>query len=469
MEAAAGVSLGGVTRPSRLRRLASDERLVALARAGDARAFEALYDRHHRAILAFCRHMLGSREEAEDAVQHTFLAAYRDLVASDKPIQPRPWLFAIARNRCLSTLRARRLHVPLDAAEPSTDGLAAHVERREDVRELLGDLARLPDEQRAALLLSELGALDHEGIATALGCRREKVKALVFQARSSLAASREARAVPCAEIRVELATASGGDLRKGVLRRHLRDCAGCRAFKSEVGRQRQLLGIALPVLPTAALKSGALAGIGGAGTAGGATAAAATGGGLAALGGGTAAKLAVGLTLAGSVAGGGAVALDAVREPGSSSPAPAANGAPTAPPAAVPLVPGAIPSPRSRIQAAPGSTPAQAVARGRARGRGIAPPGLLPNGDPPGRGQLREGAGAPRAHPPQAGGGGKSAAARGERAPAVAPAERAPQADERRPDSPGKPAAKPDPEPPAAPSATTPAPAKGKPAPSSDE
>ena len=59
----------------------SEAALIARARAGDDAAFEALYDAYHRKLLTFCRHMLGSREEAEDAVQHTFLAAYRRLRA----------------------------------------------------------------------------------------------------------------------------------------------------------------------------------------------------------------------------------------------------------------------------------------------------------------------------------------------------------------------------------------------------
>ena len=72
--------------PSGLLRLASDERLVELLRGGSEAAFEALYARHHRGVLSFCRHMLGSAEEAEDAVQHTFLAAYRDIAGSSKEL-----------------------------------------------------------------------------------------------------------------------------------------------------------------------------------------------------------------------------------------------------------------------------------------------------------------------------------------------------------------------------------------------
>ncbi|HEU4701873.1 MAG TPA: RNA polymerase sigma factor [Conexibacter sp.] len=325
-------------RPARLLRLASDERLVSLVRAGDESAFEALYDRHHPAILGFCRHMLGTREEAEDAVQHTFLAAFRDLARHEQPIELRPWLFAIARNRCLSLLRARRAHVAIELAEPATDGLTTTVERREDVRELLGDLARLPEDQRAALLLAELGALDHAGIATVLGCPREKVKALVFQARTALAASREARATPCEEIRLELATASGAALRRGPLRRHLRTCAGCRAFKAEVTAQSKLLAIALPVVPTIALKASVLSG-GGAGVSasGGGAAAAigATGSGAATSASsgafgllGTAAstgagKVAVSLALAGAVASGGGALTERLAQRSGSSHTPA--------------------------------------------------------------------------------------------------------------------------------------------------
>src|ERR671911_388583 len=102
----------GARLPARLLRLASDERLVEQLRGGSESAFEVLYTRHHRGVLSFCRHMLGSVEEAEDAVQHTFLAAYRYLAGSSKPIQLRPWLYAIARNRCLTILRARRERAP---------------------------------------------------------------------------------------------------------------------------------------------------------------------------------------------------------------------------------------------------------------------------------------------------------------------------------------------------------------------
>ena len=254
----------GVSSPQLLR-LASDARLVALIRQGWPAAFEAVYDRHHRGILSFCRHMLADADEAEDAVQHTFLSAYNDLIASEKQIHLRAWLFTIARNRCYSILRARREQPSADIDEPVTEGLATQVQRRQDLRDLVLDLRRLPDEQRAALVLAEIDALSHEQIGEALGIPREKVKALVFQARESLVASRAARDTACADIREQLANGRGGALRRSNLRRHLRECAGCRDFRKLVERQRRQLAALIPVIPTVALKQGVLTGSVGAG------------------------------------------------------------------------------------------------------------------------------------------------------------------------------------------------------------
>src|SRR5919106_5620091 len=155
--------------PRRLLASASDERLVEQLRHGNKAAFEVIYDRHHRGILAYCRHLLGSLEEAEDAVQHTFVAAHEGIVGGDRDIKLKAWLYTIARNRCLSVLRARREHSS-EEVEPSTAGLADDVERRAELRQLLADLAELPEEQRGALVLSELGGLTHADIAEVLGC-----------------------------------------------------------------------------------------------------------------------------------------------------------------------------------------------------------------------------------------------------------------------------------------------------------
>ena len=81
----------------------------------------------------------------------------------------------------------------MDDVEPSFDGMSDDVARRADLRELVADLGRLPEDQRGALVLFELGGMSQAEIAWAIGVPAGKVKALVFQARTELMAERDAR------------------------------------------------------------------------------------------------------------------------------------------------------------------------------------------------------------------------------------------------------------------------------------
>jgi RNA polymerase sigma factor (sigma-70 family) len=233
-----------------------DATLIEHLRAGEEGCFEAIFRRHHSPLLSYCRHMLGNRDEAEDALQQAFIRAHRALLGDAPPRELRPWLYAIARNCCLSAIAARRRTDPLEDALPtavSLAGLSEQVHEREDLRELLADIGRLPEDQRSALLLAELEDLSHQSIATILGCPVNKVKALVHQARSTLIAERDARNASCQDIREQLSVARGGTLRRGPLRRHLNWCVGCRDFQQAVGAQRRSLAAVLPVLPSAGL------------------------------------------------------------------------------------------------------------------------------------------------------------------------------------------------------------------------
>jgi RNA polymerase sigma factor (sigma-70 family) len=343
----------------------SDRRLVARVRAGDEAAFERLFDRYAPGLLSFCRHMLGSREEAEDAVQHVFLAAHRALLGSDREMQLRAWLYAIARNRCLSMLRARRDELAIDDVDPgrvSTAGLSAEVERRQDLRDLVADVQRLPDDQRAALVLAELGAHSHEEIAEILDVRKDKVKALVFQAREALAGARHARDLPCEEVREQLATLRGGALRRAPLRRHVEVCAGCRAFRDEVARQRAAMALILPVVPAAALKASVL---------GGGSAAAA--GSLLFGAKGAATKLLAIAAVTGTAGGGGYVAVHELRDREGAATPPAARAAERPANRAAPAAAGATPSAPTAT-----TTPTPGAARPKANKAKKAPGMLAP-------------------------------------------------------------------------------------------
>jgi RNA polymerase sigma factor (sigma-70 family) len=228
----------------------SDQRLIERARAGDEHAFERLHARYRPDLLAFCRQLTGQREDAEDAVQYTFFVTYREIVETTRALELRPWLFTVARNRCSSLLRRRRAHPssrPLDALEAPGEPPADKIERREELRDLIRDLQALPEQQREALLLSEIADLRHAEIARIIGVSPAKVKALVFQARRSLGSAREARDADCQEIRSQLATLSGGALRRRRLRRHLRQCDACRAFEHGLTRRRKGAAAVVPV------------------------------------------------------------------------------------------------------------------------------------------------------------------------------------------------------------------------------
>ncbi len=274
----------------------NDVRLIAKVRAGSEPAFEALVHRHSNRLLSYTRHMLGDQHEAEEAVQQTFLNAYRSIKGSDKEINFKPWVYRIARNQCISMLRAKPPSPEDHIDGPDVRGLSEKVEQREELRAMLQDLERLPNDQRTALLLTELEVLSHNEIADVIECDKDKVKSLVFMARTSLTDSRKARGTECDEIRGQLSISTGGLLRRKVIRNHLRQCVGCREFRDEVKLQRAALSVVLPVAPMFAMAkggfvgaalasaggtgSGSAAGAGGAAT-GGASAAGSSGAGLA--------------------------------------------------------------------------------------------------------------------------------------------------------------------------------------------
>jgi RNA polymerase sigma factor (sigma-70 family) len=199
--------------PSPLLRLQSDERLIALTRRGHHAAFEALFSRYQARLLAFCRHMLGSKEDAEDVLQEVFVAAFNAVLGDDRAINVRPWLYRIARNRSLNHLR-RASAIGVDSMDIHfADGgmsTGEQVMRRESFRLLIGDVQQLPETQRTALLLREIDALSYEQIAQTMETTVPSVKSLLVRARISLAEAAEARKLSCEEVRQELGEVAEG-------------------------------------------------------------------------------------------------------------------------------------------------------------------------------------------------------------------------------------------------------------------
>jgi RNA polymerase sigma factor (sigma-70 family) len=300
--------LGRITAHGPLLRLRSDDQLVALFRMGYDEAFRAIHDRYRQRLFAYTRQMLGgSRSDAEDVLQDVFLRAYGALRNDDRPVTLRAWLYRVAHNRCIDHLR-RPVPVAADVFElsrtPEHDP-PDETERREDLRRLVQDVQRLPEQQRSALLMREIDGLSYAELADALRTSIPAIKSLLVRARIGLVEAGEARDTACVDIRSELTLAHSRGVRaSGRSRRHLRDCQGCREYRHAMRAVEHGLAALSPSAggPLATLAK--LLGIGGASS--GAAAGAGMGGSAAVVGGATATKVAA-IVCCAAVVGGGAV------------------------------------------------------------------------------------------------------------------------------------------------------------------
>src|SRR3954463_9487330 len=277
--------MAGMHGRSPLLRLQSDERLIVLIRRGNHHAFEALVARYQSRLLAFCRHMLSSKEDAEDVLQEVFAAAFNAVLADERAINVRPWLYRIARNRSLNHLR-RTQAVGVDSMDVhlSENGqtTADKVHRREEFRLLIADVQELPETQRTALLLREIDALSYEQIAEAMETTVPSVKSLLVRARVSLAEAAEARTLTCEDVRLELGEVAEGLKRTTApVRRHLRSCERCITFRKQLRANNRALAALMPVGPLLRRKKTILAPPGTTAAAGGGAAAASAGAGAA--------------------------------------------------------------------------------------------------------------------------------------------------------------------------------------------
>lgn len=236
--------------PAPALRLMRDDRLSRLAAAGDSRAFETIYERHHQALYRYCYSIVGSPEDAADALQSTMASALRALVGERREIAIKPWLFRIAHNECISMLRKRRPTAVIDSAleleAPSHDPAL-----RERLRELVSDMRELPEAQRGALIMRELSGLGYREVASALATTEPHARQLVYEARTTLHELAEGRSMECESARRSISGADGRVMRGRRIRSHLRSCEGCRMFDQLTRQRSRDLAAFAPPLPAA--------------------------------------------------------------------------------------------------------------------------------------------------------------------------------------------------------------------------
>jgi RNA polymerase sigma-70 factor (ECF subfamily) len=178
-------------------RLASDEQLVELVRAGDDRAFGTIHERYEPRLLAYARQLLGgAHHDAEEVVQDAFVRALHALRADDRAMALKAWLYTIVRNRALDVLRrpVRTTDIEPHAAvlRDVSDDPHERFARAEELDALVAGLKRLPERQRTALVMHEMGGASHRAIARRLDVTTGGSKALVSRARAGLAQARAA-------------------------------------------------------------------------------------------------------------------------------------------------------------------------------------------------------------------------------------------------------------------------------------
>jgi RNA polymerase sigma-70 factor, ECF subfamily len=150
---------------------------------------EQLYGDYAGRVYRYCLSRLDSPEEAEDALQTTYLNAWRSLSRGAEPVSARPWLFQIAANVCSGMLRTRLAGAKVELQSPEAlDRIPTSAEPNDDLLGLPAALERLPVRQRHALLLRDWRGLSYDEIATELGSSYEAVETLLFRARKSVAA-----------------------------------------------------------------------------------------------------------------------------------------------------------------------------------------------------------------------------------------------------------------------------------------
>ncbi|MBI5311054.1 MAG: sigma-70 family RNA polymerase sigma factor [Actinobacteria bacterium] len=202
---------------SRLLLLQPDAVLCHMAARGNCAAYDVLYRRHHRTVYAFVFHLLGGRScvsDAEDIAQDVFAKAFAG-IDGKRDGSFRHWILTIARNRAIDhmrmgTPRVLSLHDEAVEHDPAVavECAASEAEDRADFAWILAAVRELPQRQREALVLRELGGLSHAEIAEQLGTTVQASKQLIKRGRAALTDSADVHGVRSRNLRRELTLAA---------------------------------------------------------------------------------------------------------------------------------------------------------------------------------------------------------------------------------------------------------------------
>jgi RNA polymerase sigma-70 factor (ECF subfamily) len=179
-----------------------DVQLMLRFQKGDMGAFQQLFQKYSPSVVNFAFRFLGTRERAEEIAQEVFLQVYRWQLRYQPTAKFSTWLFRIANNHCLNEVRRGEYRVTHDSLNSQIDVEGDERERdlpdtspskgeeilaaKQAAGRITKILRRLPESQRAALMLSRLEGMSYQEVSEVLGTTEKAVKSLVFRATQSL-------------------------------------------------------------------------------------------------------------------------------------------------------------------------------------------------------------------------------------------------------------------------------------------
>jgi RNA polymerase sigma-70 factor (ECF subfamily) len=167
-----------------------DSEIVQQIRAGADAAFDELMRRYKRPVVNFVYRTVGNAADADDIAQEVFVRVYQNLDAYRPETKFSTWLFALARNAAIDRLRWRARH-PVESIESAPQlaapsGTANEVDAREIGEQIAAAVAKLPEDQRTALVLAEYHGLSYAEIANVMRSSGKSVESRLYRAKQTL-------------------------------------------------------------------------------------------------------------------------------------------------------------------------------------------------------------------------------------------------------------------------------------------
>ena len=183
--------------------MSDDWQLLARTAEGDDDAFRVIVERHQERLVRLCQRLLNDREEALDAAQEVFIKAYQKAGKLKPKGELFTWLYRVATNHCLNKIRRRRIIRFLPIGESASDetysiepvnespGPETELVAKERWRATQNAIAKLPESQRAVLVLAKFEGLSYRQIAETLEITEGAVESRLFRAMRNLSKAQE--------------------------------------------------------------------------------------------------------------------------------------------------------------------------------------------------------------------------------------------------------------------------------------